>query len=546
MRVGKLSGAVGTYAATDPELERIACERLGLEPAPTSTQIIQRDRHAELLAALAVLASSLDTFALEIRHLARTEVAEVAGAVRRGPEGLVRDAAQAQPGRGRAHLRPCARRPRRRGRRARERGALARARHLALLRRARHHPRRVPRARLHARPLHLARRRPRRAPRADARNLEASHGLFFSQRVLLALVETGMARDERTGSCSATRCARGTRSRLPRRSSMPTPRSARLGSTSTRFRPRAYTRHVDTVFDRLHALDRQGGTRPCLRPRTSTGKVREIYALDDDRLLLVASDRISAFDVVLPDGIPDKGRVLTGLSGFWFARSPSIVPNHMLALRDDGRSMRVPPARDAADRVRRARLSRRSGWKDYQSEGRACAGHRLRRACANRSGCPSRSSRRRRRRRRATTRTSAASRRPSWSAPSASPRSSASSSRSTCAAEHALERGIIIADTKFESGSMRTATLVLADEALTPDSSRFWPADDYEPGRTAALRQAVRAGLLETSAGTRAPGPGAARRRRRRDAREVRRGLRATDGRPLRPLPRRSLGSGTR
>src|SRR5205085_7423777 len=77
MRVGKLSGAVGTYAATDPELERIACERLGLEPAPTSTQILQRDRHAELLAALAVTASSLDKFALEIRHLARTEVDEV-------------------------------------------------------------------------------------------------------------------------------------------------------------------------------------------------------------------------------------------------------------------------------------------------------------------------------------------------------------------------------------------------------------------------------------------------------------------------------------
>src|SRR2546425_877074 len=77
MRVGKLSGAVGTYAATDPELERIACERLGLEPAPTSTQILQRDRHAELLGALAVVASSLDSFALEVRHLARTEVAEV-------------------------------------------------------------------------------------------------------------------------------------------------------------------------------------------------------------------------------------------------------------------------------------------------------------------------------------------------------------------------------------------------------------------------------------------------------------------------------------
>src|SRR5437868_10308378 len=87
MRVGKLSGAVGTYAATDPELERIACERLGLEPAPTSTQIIQRDRHAELLTALAIVAASLGKFALEIRHLARTEVGEVQEPFGRGQKG---------------------------------------------------------------------------------------------------------------------------------------------------------------------------------------------------------------------------------------------------------------------------------------------------------------------------------------------------------------------------------------------------------------------------------------------------------------------------
>src|SRR5439155_5349778 len=87
MRVGKLSGAVGQYAAIDPEVERVACERLGLEPAPASTQIIQRDRHAELLAALAVCASSLDKFALEIRHLARTEVREVEEPFGKGQKG---------------------------------------------------------------------------------------------------------------------------------------------------------------------------------------------------------------------------------------------------------------------------------------------------------------------------------------------------------------------------------------------------------------------------------------------------------------------------
>jgi adenylosuccinate lyase len=87
MRVGKFSGVVGTYATTDPELERIACERLGLEPAPASTQIIQRDRHAELLNALALLAASLERFAVEIRHLARTEVREVEEPFRRGQKG---------------------------------------------------------------------------------------------------------------------------------------------------------------------------------------------------------------------------------------------------------------------------------------------------------------------------------------------------------------------------------------------------------------------------------------------------------------------------
>src|SRR5207253_2890151 len=107
-----------------------------------------------------------------------------------------------------------------------------------------------------------------------------------------------------------------------------------------------------------------------------SGKVRELYALDDDRLLLVASDRISTFDVVLPTEIPDKGRVLTGLSGFWFARTREIVPNHLLALRDDGRStecrrLRMLPL----ECVVRGYLSG-SGWKDYVATGEVC-GRRL-------------------------------------------------------------------------------------------------------------------------------------------------------------------------
>src|SRR6516164_9063847 len=101
----------------------------------------------------------------------------------------------------------------------------------------------------------------------------------------------------------------------------------------------------------------------------ASGKVREIYALDDARLLLVASDRISTFDVVLPTEIPDKGRVLTGLSGFWFARTSGIVPNHLLGLRDDGRStecrrLEMLPI----ECVIRGYLAG-SGWKDYQRSG---------------------------------------------------------------------------------------------------------------------------------------------------------------------------------
>ena len=107
-----------------------------------------------------------------------------------------------------------------------------------------------------------------------------------------------------------------------------------------------------------------------------SGKVRELYALDDERLLLVASDRISTFDVVLPTEIPDKGRVLTGLSGFWFARTRDICPNHLLALRSDGRStecrrLEMLPI----ECVVRGYLSG-SGWKDYNATGAVC-GHEL-------------------------------------------------------------------------------------------------------------------------------------------------------------------------
>src|ERR671928_633576 len=101
-----------------------------------------------------------------------------------------------------------------------------------------------------------------------------------------------------------------------------------------------------------------------------SGKVRELYALDEERLLLVASDRISTFDVVLPTEIPDKGRVLTGLSGFWFARTTSIVPNHLLTLREDGRSTECKRLSMLPVEVLVRGYITGSGWKDYQATGR--------------------------------------------------------------------------------------------------------------------------------------------------------------------------------
>jgi phosphoribosylaminoimidazole-succinocarboxamide synthase len=214
----------------------------------------------------------------------------------------------------------------------------------------------------------------------------------------------------------------------------------------------------------------------------ASGKVRELYALDAERLLLVASDRISTFDVVLPTEIPDKGRVLTGLSAFWFARTEHICANHLLELRSDGRStecrrLEMLPL----ECVVRGYLSG-SGWKDYTATGTVC-GHRLPAGLTESAELP---------------------------APIFTPSTKAVTGHDEnidharaaelvgkdrldeveevslalyrFAAAHARERGIVIADTKFEFGLDEQERLVLADEALTPDSSRFWAADEYRPG----------------------------------------------------------------
>ena len=242
-----------------------------------------------------------------------------------------------------------------------------------------------------------------------------------------------------------------------------------------------------------------------------SGKVRELYALDDERLLLVASDRISTFDVVLPTDIPDKGRVLTGLGRV-------LVRPHAGDLREPparaprGRTLdRVPAARDAADRVRRARLPRRLRLEGLHGDRRGLRSRAARRARPSPRSCRSRSSRPRRR---PTTghdenidREQAAE---LVGAERLAEVERVSIALYRFAAEHARERGILIADTKFEFGLDDEGQLVLGDEALTPDSSRFWPADEYTARRLASRRStsSSSATTARRSGGTRRrPGP---------------------------------------
>jgi phosphoribosylaminoimidazole-succinocarboxamide synthase len=220
-----------------------------------------------------------------------------------------------------------------------------------------------------------------------------------------------------------------------------------------------------------------------------SGKVRELYEVDAERLLLVASDRVSTYDAVHPTRVPGKGAVLTGLSAFWFDRTASIVPNHLVSVTDGvppevrGRAMVVRRlAMLPVECVVRGYLSG-SGWKDYQATG-AVSGITLPAGLRESDRLPQ---------------------------PIFTPSTKAAAGHDDAidldtaagligdaalarrvaqtaialyqhAAAHAAAHGIILADTKFEFGLDPDGTLILGDEMCTPDSSRFWPADGYEPG----------------------------------------------------------------
>jgi phosphoribosylaminoimidazole-succinocarboxamide synthase len=231
-----------------------------------------------------------------------------------------------------------------------------------------------------------------------------------------------------------------------------------------------------------------------------SGKVRDIYEVDAEHLLIVASDRISAFDCVLPNPIPHKGAVLTQLSRFWFARMAAIVPNHLVAAR----VAEFPPellarlsAESQAYLSNRAMLVRKaevvpfecvvrgylagSGWKEYQQTGKIC-GHELPAGLVESARLPEAIF---------TPATKAeaghdinvsiAEMAAVVGAERTAQLESISLQLYQEAAAYAQTRGIIICDTKFEFG-LRNGQLVLVDEVLTPDSSRFWPQDKYAPG----------------------------------------------------------------
>ena len=260
MRVGKLSGAVGTYSATDPEVERVACERLGLEPAPVSTQILQRDRHAELLSTLAIVAASLEKFALEIRHLARTEVAEV-----QEPFGQSQKGSSAMPHKRNPVVaeRICglARVVRADATVGLENVALWHERDISHSSAERVV---VPDAFL-ALDYMLDRFawlveglvvRPERM----RRNLDSSHGLFFSQRLLLALVESGLTRDEAYRLVQRHALRAWDEEQDFRELVRADRELAGRVDLDAAFDLTAYTRHVDTVFERLRSLVRREET----------------------------------------------------------------------------------------------------------------------------------------------------------------------------------------------------------------------------------------------------------------------------------------------
>ena len=492
--VGKLSGAVGTFSNIDPEVEARVCAALGLTPVP-ATQVIARDRHAEFFYACASIGATIELMCTEIRHLARSELGEA-----EEPFGAGQKGSSAMP-----HKRNPILSERLCGLARLQRGYLgAGLEDVALW-----HERDISHSSVERVALpdasmltaYMLRKATGLAAglvvhpeRALANLTEGSLGLVFSQSVLLALVSAGLTRDE--AYRIVQRDAAPGLVRAP-----PLPRGPRSGSggAAGRCPARCGLRPLPHPPSRRSLRRRAGGPVTVDLPRVHSGKVRELYDAGQDRLLMVASDRVSAYDVIMTEPIPDKGRVLTAMTCFWCEEMADVVPGSLLAVDPaeisaalDG--MALPPEwAGRAVLVRRAEMLplecivrgylAGQAWEEYEKSGtvhgapmpeglllasklerpiftpstKAAEGHDVNIGFAEAVELVG--------------------------AESALQAQAVSLELYRRAADRAATAGFILADTKFEFGFV-DGELYLCDEVCTPDSSRLWPADQVVPGRT--------------------------------------------------------------
>ena len=499
---GKISGPVGTYSHLAPEIEAEVLGELGLRVDPVSTQIVQRDRHAAFLAAIAILGGSLERLATEVRNLQHTEIAEVMEPFRQGQKG-----SSAMP---------------------HKRNPILSERIAGLARLLRGYAQ----TGLENQPLwherDISHSSAERVALPDAtilldymlvratslveglvvrpermrENIERGLGLHASSRVLLALVERGgLSREDAYGIVQRN-ALRAADERVPLQRLLSTDpvvaRSCRW-PTST---PASTTPRCSATCPRSSPASTAWRSSVRLAEAfVRAGKVRDLYRVGDDRLLLVASDRLSAFDVVLPTGIPDKGRVLTGLSSYWFAETASIVPNHLLSTDPADVPAEITNGDPDVVRMLRGRMMigrqaevlpiecvvrgyiSGSAWKAYLDDGAIC-GIRLPFGIRESDRLPAPIF---------TPATKAPQGEhdenipfegvetlvgPSWRHGSATRPSRCIATAPRCASA----RGSSSPTRSSSSVLLPSGELILVDEVLTPDSSRFWDADAYQPG----------------------------------------------------------------
>ena len=539
--VGMLSGPVGTFAGIPIQIEEHVCAALGLKPAEVSNQVIQRDRHAEYLQVLALIAATLDKMATEIRSLQRTEVGEVEEPF--GRPGYVSKGSSSMPHKRNPELseRICGLA------RVIRSNSIVGLENVALW-----HERDIS---------HSSAERVVLAdsslaldyildlmtgiidnmtvkPDRMRRNMDLTHGLVFSPRVMLALVESGVERGvayDAVQSAAMQALDAETDFQTIISQSETVRKHIDSAALSELFDYGYFIEQVDAIYERLGIAelseeDSVAVSSTNLLGLVHRGKVRDTYRVDDGVLMMIATDRISAFDVIMDDPVPQKGVLLAQMSAYWFRNViGDIVGNHMIGMADDyavrekigdiGALADLPDAwQDRAMLIREAeRIDMEcvvrgylagAGWAEYEAHG-TLNGEKLPEGLRPAEKLPE---------------------------PMFTPSTKAESGHDIPlteseaidlvgadlharlkevsiqiyerAHEHAAERGMILVDTKFEFGFVN-GKLTLIDEVLTPDSSRFWDAEDWEPGSfpPAYDKQHLREWLMQTEWNREPPPP---------------------------------------